>query len=242
MIALSDSDDVWHTWKLEVLEQLLSSAPDVGLVFTDGEIVDASLKSLDCKLSDRIGFDARKQRMVRDGKAFDLLLAQTIVVGATMAFRSELRDVVLPLPTSGPLYHDGWIALILAAVTAFEFVGKPAIKYREHPAQSEGLRASTRLHDIAATQKTSETFYLDQAEQFQEAYVRLETTQRKLIDDLALSKLQDKISHLQARASMPPQRLSRLGCVLKELANLRYHRFSRGWYSAGKDLLIPRAS
>ena len=40
VIALADQDDVWHPEKLAILEREFSSTPDVGLVFTDAEIVD----------------------------------------------------------------------------------------------------------------------------------------------------------------------------------------------------------
>ncbi|HMH43699.1 MAG TPA: glycosyltransferase family 2 protein [Pyrinomonadaceae bacterium] len=237
VIALSDCDDVWETRKLELLERSLLQNPEVGLIFTDAEIVDASSKPINLRLSQSVGLDRQKQRKIRSGRALDVLLARTVVTGATMAFRSEFRDIILPLPAGGPFYHDGWIALVMAPVSAFLFIEESTIKYRAHSGQCVGIEQVPKLQSVMRTRKTSKSFYFAQAEQFQEAYERLKATRRTFTDQSALLKLQDKISHLQARATMPERRLSRVRAIGKELVNLHYHRFSRGWFSAAKDLL-----
>jgi hypothetical protein len=239
VISLSDGDDVWEPHKLEMIEQLLTNQPGTGLVFTEAELVDAELEPLGRKLSASVGFDRRKKRWIRKGKAFDLCLAQqTFLTGATMAFRAEFNDIILPIPDEGPLYHDGWIALILSPLTGFGFIDHPTIKYRIHSGQCVGIPPPRNLNQITGTKKTESSSYLSQAAQFQEAYERLANTPHSLSDELASSKLRKKIQHLEARAGMPSRRHSRFRYVLKELATLHYHRYSRGWLSAGKDLLV----
>ena len=60
-ISLCDGDDVWNERKLELTEQLLQSYPSCGLVFTNAEMVDATLRPLGRNVWDIIGFDRRSQ-------------------------------------------------------------------------------------------------------------------------------------------------------------------------------------
>ena len=52
----------------------------------------------------------------------------------------------------------------------------------------------------------------------------------------AYRMVRDKASHLEARASILERGLQSVPRVLRELLTLRYHRYSRGLYSAVKDL------
>src|SRR6185503_4562112 len=131
VIALCDQDDIWHPEKLQLAEAVFLSSSDVGLVFSDAELVDDKLRAEDCNLWQVIGFDARKKRRIAEGKTLEVLLGMNVVTGATMTFKVEFRDLILPIPPEG-LYHDGWIALIIAAVAQLAFIDRPFIKYRQH--------------------------------------------------------------------------------------------------------------
>ena len=155
-----------------------------------------------------------------------------------MAYRAEFNDIILPIPNEGPLYHDGWIALVLSPLTAFAYIDQSTIKYRIHSGQCIGIPAPYKLNQLTAETRTAPQHYLAQAAQFREAYKRLASSPHGLSDRSSLTKLQKKIQHLEARASLPIRRRLRLRHVFKELANLHYHRYSKGWLSAGKDLLV----
>jgi hypothetical protein len=53
----------------------------------------------------------------------------------------------------------------------------------------------------------------------------------------AANHLEARISHHDARKSMPSARLARLPVLLRELVSLRYHRYSHGNLSAVRDLV-----
>jgi hypothetical protein len=237
IIALCDQDDVWHSDKLELIEREFISAPGIGLVFSEAEMVDAELRPQRWNLFRTVGFDRKEQKLVTEGKALNVLMARTVVGGATMAFRSRFRELIFPIPSEGPLIQDGWIVLMIAAVAAVAFIDKPLIKYRQHPAQQMGARKTSTIQGIIQAQKTAPNSYLAQAAQFQQARDRLAANNGHSANERVLSLFRDKISHLQARATMPTQRFRRVPVVLKEISNLHYHRFSRGWLSAAKDLL-----
>lgn len=235
VVALCDQDDVWDADKLEMLEGAFLSTPQVGLVFSNAELVDANLKRHAESLFERLGFNDRKQRLVKAGKALDVLLKETLVCGATMAFRSEYKELVLPIPAEGPLIHDGWIVLLISAIARIDFISRPLMKYRQHSAQQMGAPPAPPLRDsVARAVKVDPKFYLRQAQQLAEA---LECLLAYGLDARQEKSLREKILHLHERAAMPSQHLKRLRSVSREIGNLHYHRFSNGWFSAAKDLL-----
>lgn len=237
IIVPCDQDDVWYSDKLELIEAEFISAPGIGLVFSEAEMVDVELRPQRWNLFRTVGFDRRKQKLVNEGKTLDVLMAQTVVGGATMAFRSRFRELILPIPSEGPLIQDGWIVLMIAAVAEVAFIDKPLIKYRQHPAQQMGARKTSTVQSVIQAQKTAPNCYLAQAAQFQQACDRLAANNGNSANEQVLSLFRDKIAHLHARATMPTQRFKRVPVVLKEMSNLHYQHFSRGWFSAVKDLL-----
>ena len=244
LIALCDQDDVWMPRKLELVEATFDRAPGVGLVFTDAEVVDDALRPMGYRFWETIGFDRRMRQRVRSGRALDVLLPGWTVTGATMAFRSKFRDIALEIPDDLSMIHDGWIALVVAAVSDVALISEPLIKYRQHPrqqvgapkgnaGQSEGVKS---LEDIRAA--------INRGNQFDELIVkgthirqRLVARRDRFASDAALALLDSRLKHLHARAGMPHGKLRRLGHILRELLTWRYHLYSNGIYSAAKDLL-----
>jgi len=139
IIFLCGQDDVWKQNKLARIEAVFSSAPEVGLVFTDAEVVSEDLQTLVDSLVENSDFGTESQAMVKEGKAIRVLLQGSVVTGATMAFRACLRPLVLPIPGHTILQEDAWIALIIAAVAPVVFLKEPLIKYRQHLGQQIGV-------------------------------------------------------------------------------------------------------
>jgi hypothetical protein len=238
IIALADQDDVWDRRKLALLEARFSSSPGLGLVFTDAELVDDKLSSKGQTVWEAVGFDSRRQKLLAAGRFLEVLLANNVVTGATMAFRARFRDAILPIPVEGSLLHDGWIALIIAGLAEIGFIDQPLIKYRQHAAQQIGAPITSTTQNVMSAQRTDRNYYLAQAARFQQARERLALHQTELSHPGVLSVVDEKITHLKARARMPKQRLNRLPLVVREILNLHYHHFSRGLFSAAKDLLV----
>src|SRR5687768_1581675 len=128
VIALSDQDDVWRADKLQLIEEAFRRAPRAGLVFSDAEIVGENLKPLERRMWDELGFDEHKRKLVRSGRALEVLITGWTVTGATMAFRSDFVKLSLPVPDGIAIIHDGWIALTVAAVAEVVMIEQPLIK------------------------------------------------------------------------------------------------------------------
>ena len=140
LIFLSDQDDVWLPQKIERIESEFTKDEGAGLIFSDAEVVDEDLKPLGLRLSSLTFHDSCRQDM-RNGKQFESLLRQNFVTGATAAFRSSFREILLPTPDGVPnLIHDAWIALSIANEARIVFIDEPLIKYRQHGSQQIGLR------------------------------------------------------------------------------------------------------
>lgn len=140
LIALSDQDDVWLPNKLEAMEKVLLSNEGVGAAFSDAEVVDDKLQPLGYRLWECSMLGPKERRLLFGGQAFELLLVRNLVTGATMAFRAGYRDIILPIPLGLRLWHDGWIAVNIAAVAEVALIDEPLIKYRQHPGQLLGAR------------------------------------------------------------------------------------------------------
>ena len=210
VIVLSDQDDVWHSDKLESVERIFEAKPQLSLVFSNAEIVDETLRPFDKTLFDWVHFDGQKQRLVRSGRALDLQLRENLIVGCTVAFRANLKELVLPISGDGPLVHDGWIVLLIAAVGEIDFINRPLLKYRQHSAQQCRVGKTSTWHDIMTSPKIDGDCCVRQANQINEAFERLAAY------GLSHDKerlLREKIVHLYERARLPVPKFQRWGSV-----------------------------
>jgi glycosyltransferase involved in cell wall biosynthesis len=239
VIALCDQDDVWHPRKLRRCEEVFSGDPSVGLVFTDAEVVDTSLRPTGARLWD-VTFDPEERRLMKQGRAFDVLARHNVVTGATMAFRSRFRELALPIPRHDAFIHDGWIALVVAAVSRVEALAEPLVKYRQHARQQIGVAAASSAQDTTAAGRA--LYYEGEAEKLERLRERLlafKNTQggASALLDSRLRRAEELAAHYRVRGSVVRGRFERLPLVLRELLTLRYHRYSKGLSSAALDLI-----
>jgi glycosyltransferase involved in cell wall biosynthesis len=237
VIALSDQDDVWHKDKLAQMERVLHRFPSVGAVFSDADVVDEHLAPLGYRLWDRYGFTKTRRRHLIAGRAFQVLLDQNAVTGATLAFRSWLKEWVIPIPACW--MHDAWIAAVTAAVSEMSIIEVPLIQYRQHAQNQVGGQKPPLPEFLRAVVRDNTAFYQEYVNQLKLLRQRL-TGCSKLKRPEDLSLLDSRILHFEARARMPAQRLRRLPLALRELWTLRYFRHSNGSISLGKDLFLSR--
>lgn len=234
VIALCDQDDVWQRWKLARLADVFMSQPDIGLVFSDAERISKTGNRLPTRLWPIIGLTPRVQKAFHSGQAFNKLLRRNYVTGATVAFRADLRDTILPIPASW--VHDAWIALIAAAKTKCLPIPEPLIKYRQHDSQQIGAARRTWIDRIRTALQSSPDTFANLSAQFGQLADRLQNSHALTCD---LKQLMGKIKHIDARHSMRRPRAWRLPWVVDELLSGRYFRFSRGWLSVAQDLFFP---
>jgi glycosyltransferase involved in cell wall biosynthesis len=242
-IALSDQDDVWRNDKLQLIEHAFQQNPTAGLVFSDAEIVDDSLKPLNRRMWNEVGFDAHKRKLVATGRALEVLITGWTVTGATMAFRSNFTKLSLPFPTDIAMIHDGWIALTIAAAAKVLMIDEPLIQYRQHERQQIGAPTRTQPATEQGRMQSFETA-LRRRNSSAELHKILTTLAQRLSANADLYDTRDALSfvsdysfHLNVRANLPQRRLNRVPSILRELLSLRYHEYANGFRSAAKDLV-----
>jgi glycosyltransferase involved in cell wall biosynthesis len=249
IIVLCDQDDLWHPEKLFQIKTAFSSLPDVGLVFSDAELIDEHGKPFNRRLWQHT-LNQNCERDLCSGKAFEVLLQRDVVTGATMAFRQCFRKAILPFPTGIPLIHDGWTAVIIAAVSEIASLRQCLIQYRVHDRQCLGIEPFNHTGRIADLQHLSRLakrsfYYSDQIQKLEAVRQRLNVLSTFTDAPVSSSILQRRVQYVEglmdhfcARGRIPSRKLSRAPIVLKELLTLRYHRYSRGWLSAVRDFTL----
>jgi glycosyltransferase involved in cell wall biosynthesis len=241
VIAMCDQDDVWRSDKLKLIEDAFARTPLAGLVFSDAEIVDENLNSLGRRMWAERGFTTVKRKLFEVGRSLDVLIPGWTVTGATMAFRSRYKDLILPIPDEIPMIHDGWIALAIAAVADVILIAEPLVKYRQHDGQQVGAPLIEHhrpgpLQAIDAGLRRT-TSYADLRLTLTTLRQRLTAHQDSFDCRAAFFSIENYTGHVDARSSLRNGRLGRLPIIFREVMGLRYHRYSRGFSSALKDLV-----
>lgn len=241
VIAVCDQDDVWRNDKLQLIEDAFARAPVAGLVFSDAEIVDENLNCLGRRMWAERGLTRGKRRLFEIGRSLDVLVAGWTVTGATIAFRSRYKDLILPVPDEIHMIHDGWIALAIAAVADTTLIAEPLIKYRQHRGQQVGapLIEPQRVGPFQAIEAglRRPTSYTDLLLTLTSLRQRLTAHQDSFDCRAGLFNIENYERHIIARSNLRQGRLGRLPTIFREVMGLRYHRYSKGFRSAVKDLV-----
>jgi glycosyltransferase involved in cell wall biosynthesis len=237
IVALADQDDVWYPHKLASIRKTFLESRETVATFSNADLMDEKSRLLGLRLWSAFSFDAGQQYKFANHRALEVLVKHPVVTGATMAFRRELFDLVTPIPSNH--IHDRWISFLLAARGKFEAIRAPLMQYRRHEQQQEGLPPQVRAELITQAKTRGSSFHLKEMRLFEEIHARLREREADFpYAPLALIEIERKVSHLALRAHLPSQRLARIPLILKESFNLGYWRYSAGWNSVARDLMI----
>ena len=232
VIVLADQDDVWREDKLARIEQEFVLNAKVGMVFSDALLVGNDLSPQGVRLSEAVGFDPHLQRLAAGGRMLEVLLRGDLVTGATMAFRSRYRSLLLPIAPDTE--HDAWIALLLSAVSEVRYIAEPLVLYRQHGANQIGARVMSLRERILHARRQRTQGLARRRGRSAAALVRLQQCEAS---PATIELLREGILHLDQRATLPAARYLRAVPILRELASGRYRRLSKGVMSAFRDWL-----
>lgn len=119
-IFLADQDDVWIDDKVKKVLKVFEEK-GVTLVIHNCEIVNEKLEK-----TDKTFFEFRNS-----GKGIIKNIWKNTYIGCCMAFKSEIKDKILPIPNDIEM-HDQWIGIINEKYGKSYFLDECLIKYRRH--------------------------------------------------------------------------------------------------------------
>ncbi|NLB35855.1 MAG: glycosyltransferase family 2 protein, partial [Clostridiales bacterium] len=129
VIFLCDQDDVWLPNKVGRVMKVIENGAD--LVMHDARVTDAYLNTKHDSF-----FTVHNTR-----PGFAANFIRNSFVGCCIAFRAEIKRIVLPFPQNLPM-HDQWIGLLTELYGRVELINEPLILYRRHGDNVTGGRAS----------------------------------------------------------------------------------------------------
>jgi glycosyltransferase involved in cell wall biosynthesis len=238
LIALCDQDDLWSPVKLERCEQAFAANPRLGLVFSDGEVIDDSNAPLGKSLWSNFHFTEETRQSIRRGDYLPLVRYR-FVTGATVMFRAHLRDYCFPI--AGEWVHDGWMAAIIACLAAIDFIEEPLISYRRHAAQQVGTgpgesRQRKALNDVIREHWFGMDWHRNALGEILEALARIPADQLQpaAID---FARQRDFLLMRLTLHRLPWLRFSGMLPYLRD-----YRRRASGFPSMLLDFLLPKAN
>jgi hypothetical protein len=232
LIALCDQDDWWRADKLEVLVRVLCSG-GAGGVFSDGLLMNENSQLTGGSLWDvnRFAGFARGRIGARD-EAVSILLRHNVVTGATLIFRTALREVLLPFPPEW--VHDGWLAWMLVLHSHLAAYGEPLIRYRTHASQQIGVPGKSVATRLRRSMETGPRDYRSMEVQFG-LLLRYAKAHPDICGPDLLRRIEEKRCHAAFRAELNQNRVRRWREIIAHRPS--YRLYAQGLSSMLKDAI-----
>jgi glycosyltransferase involved in cell wall biosynthesis len=149
---LCDQDDYWYPEKVKTTIQYFTDHETCTVLCSNGIAIDEHSNEIKNRF---IIWDvfARFIEETSNYTFFNFLTQKgNFATGATMAFKSSIKPIILPIPEIKDFHHDEYIALVASATDSIHFINKKLIKYRIHESQQVGgiafLMSEHKFEDI----------------------------------------------------------------------------------------------
>lgn len=140
-IFFSDQDDLWHTDKVLKTINFFKKNIKIEGVFSNANLIDDtdSILSNNITLWDTVGFFESELKKPINFLKF-LLINGNFVTGATFCVSKKVKEFCFPFNTNNKnLFHDHWIALLLAEKKSLACINENLTSYRIHSNQQVGV-------------------------------------------------------------------------------------------------------
>lgn len=137
IIFLSDQDDIWTNNKVADYIYYFNNHPNISTIASNGFCIDDDSKVIDkYAIWDVPQFLIEKKHPIN---YYHLIIrVANIATGASMAFRKDILNEIIPFPILKGFHHDEWIAIISSRNNSFELLDKKYFYYRIHDKQQVG--------------------------------------------------------------------------------------------------------
>lgn len=238
IIFTSDQDDYWIEYKIERILDEFQKNPDVNLVFSNARLVDANLIELPGDLWGSINFSSnilKKDKI----NILETLLKNNFVTGATMAFRKDALNRILPIPNSW--IHDYWIAIQCSIEGKVFAVPEMLILYRQH---GQNVIGAKKLSLTSKTKKYLSNFnYVDKIHSQRLTMIKellsfLEDGNKE-IDDNFQQKIEECGKFCERRVNqLTNSKMIALKEIMSDIKNSNYKKYYTGVRGALRDILV----
>jgi glycosyltransferase involved in cell wall biosynthesis len=234
LIAFCDQDDVWRPTRLSACAKALNEDPGLGLVFSNGELMDEAGTLIPGRLWDNFTFGPAIRERIRSGDMLPLVRYR-FVTGATVMLRAKLREYICP--AAGEWLHDGWIAAIAACMSRVSFLDRPLIRYRIHAQQQVGTGTGPSKRPFA---EHAREHWMGPDWHRREIGLLLDCVRRmpSSIRTATADDFERQRDFLTMRIRLPAHRWARLSKMAPYRAD--YKRRASGWKSMLLDLLLAK--
>jgi hypothetical protein len=207
---------------------------------SDSTLVDEQLNPLGMTLWGAAKFTTREAETLLENPISTLARHFIIAAGHTIAFRASLKPYIMPFPQKLPprVFCDVWIALVLASLTNIAWLSQPLVLHRLHGKQIAGvqiLASSRERREIRAQERRRIEEFVPLVE---EVIARVSALANRSTGRRNLQSLTSWAEHMKMQSELAARRHSRLFPILYGLLAGRYHRYSRGFLTAARDLLL----
>lgn len=238
LLFLSDQDDIWHLEKIERFTAVFEQNSDVGLIFSDAELIDENDRKRNVLLTESWGIRASslEKRVLRD--YFDVLKKSTSWPGMAMAVRRELIQGRFILEDQIP--HDSFLLYFVGGFAKEVFLPQPLSNYRVHQTNvSKPLdkklfslknfvnREEKRSISEGHLQTAQSILYvMDQCQSY--ADCRYSAAMQEA--------LRQKARHHLMRYRLRTRQISKWYGIFHEFLNGNYFHYGKGFISMGADI------
>jgi len=234
LIFLSDQDDIWMPNKIVEIEKVFIKYPFAGVVFSDAFLVNENLIPTNKSLFDHYGINIEKIINISPGKFIKKYNITNAIIGAVIAIKSEIREIIFPIPSNWS--HDGWITFAGGLVAHVFLLPIKLIKYRRHANQLYGISAKL-IEQYNKSKKVERDYYIRESLKWENTLNH--KVFKNIILDEFIKEIITQISiHLKTRGSLPENKFQRLPIILREVKYRRYQKYSNGWKSIIKDVFF----
>ena len=235
LIALCDQDDLWHPDRISSAVPSFDKDPSLLLQHSDARLVDSLGVPLPFSLGEALRISSADRSAIAGDQPFETYLRRNLATGATVLFRSSLRDSAMPFPIEW--VHDEWLTILASAFGHVQLLDRELIDYRQHGGNQIGARRPTMSYRIARMLEPRGSRYRNlsaRARILDERLAQLPVS--KEVRALAGSKA----GFEGVRAALPDGRLRRVPTIYREWMAGSYRAYSsQGNLDVLRDVLQP---
>lgn len=144
-LCFCDADDEWPANRLDAQLAVLESSPQVGLVYSDMEVIDEQGQLLHPSFMQGSGF------ATPSGNLLDVLTENNFISGGSLMVRAALKDRFVPIPPAAAGCPDWWTAYRVAQIAEIRWVPGSVLRYRQHTSNMTLARQGDRSFNVLAT-------------------------------------------------------------------------------------------